>query len=50
MTKHEFHNWQRDWIKRRIAAVDGGEERLEIHQLIDGALGSNGRKPKSSKG
>ena len=46
MTRDEFHNWLRDWLKNRIAALDGDEERIEIHQRLDGALGSNGHNRK----
>jgi hypothetical protein len=42
MTKDDFHAWLRDWVKRRIAAVDGDENRIDINQRIESEFGSNG--------
>ena len=42
MTKDEFHNWLWEYAKRRIAAVDGDEKRLDINQRIEDEAGSNG--------
>ena len=42
MTKDELHDWLRNWVKRRIAAVDGDEERIDINQRIESEFGSNG--------
>ena len=36
MTKDEFHGWLRYWVQRRIAEVDGDEDRLDINQRIGG--------------
>jgi hypothetical protein len=42
MTKDEFHAWLWEYAKRRIAAVDGDENRLDINQRIESEFGSNG--------
>ena len=43
-TRDGFHTWLRDWVAHCIADIDGDEDKLDIHQRIDGGRGSNGRK------